>query len=237
MNFFEWLHSNPYKDGLEGKIKTLEDLSDEELEAHLQISKYGNLQLTDAIRPNIDAVLKEGYKIDSYKDESEGTETPVIMAAASRDKIFDLFRELSDELGWEVDVVLESSHQSIHKNRHTDLYGEGMDNPVLQSTLIDYEDLLINDGCTGIAVVNPETPAEVQFDEHKLLIIYAEQLRAYEKILRRFGIRQDQSMKFITEDQHVHSSSDEYFEQFRELALKLTGDRGDDELRNLSLSQ
>ena len=34
--------------------------------------------------------------------------------------------------------------------------------PVLKSILWDFEDLLMNDGCTGIAVLNPGTP---QHDE------------------------------------------------------------------------
>ena len=64
---------------------------------------------------------------------------------------------------------------------HTDLYREHIDMPVLKSILCDYEELLINDGCTGIAVLNPGIPQEVQFDEHKLLIVYGNELKAYER--------------------------------------------------------
>ena len=49
--------------------------------------------------------------------------------------------------------------------------------PVLKSILWEYEDLLTNDGCTGLAVLNPGIPQEIQFDEHKLLIVYGDQLR------------------------------------------------------------
>ena len=48
--------------------------------------------------------------------------------------------------------------------------------PVLKSILYEYEELLTHDGCTGIAVLNPRVPLEVQFDEHKLLIVYGNNL-------------------------------------------------------------
>ncbi len=94
--------------------------------------------------------------------------------------------------------------------------------PVLKSILYDYEDLLLNDGCTGIAVLNPGTPQEVQFDEHKLLIVYGNDLSAVRtgSCSDRCVICNDQ-MKFITEAEHVHSSSDQYFDQFEELRMRL----------------
>ena len=104
---------------------------------------------------------------------------------------------------------------------YVDLYRELMDMPVLLSTLWDFEDLLTNDGCTGIAVLNPNLPQEVQFDEHKLLIVYGHTLRNYEQILENYGIRADEEMRFITEAEHVHSSSEEYAQQFEELKMRL----------------
>ena len=53
---------------------------------------------------------------------------------------------------------------------------------MLKSILWDYEDLLVNDGCTGIAVLNPGVPQEIQFDEHKLLIVYGDRLQEFESI-------------------------------------------------------
>ncbi len=142
------------------------------------------------------------------------------MAAASREKLFDMFMELIDPLGSEVDVVLETSHHRDSRG-HDDLYREHIDMPVLKSMLWDYEDLLLNDGCTGMAVLNPGVPQEVQFDEHKLLIVYGKKLSAFEEILRQHDLDCDDQMKFITEAEHVHSSSDEYFRQFEELRTRL----------------
>ncbi len=97
---------------------------------------------------------------------------------------------------------------------------------MLKSVLWDYEELLVNDGCTGIAVLNPGVPLEVQFDEHKLLIVYGNQLTDFESIYRDQGIRCDENLKFITEAEHVHSSSDTYAQQFDELKTRLGMDGG-----------
>jgi hypothetical protein len=110
---------------------------------------------------------------------------------------------------------------------HTDLYREHIDLPVLKSMLWDYEDLLLNDGCTGWRCSTPAIPQEVQFDEHKLLIVYGQPLRAYEAVFRRFGIHcNDEQMRFLTEAEHVHSSSDRYQQQFEELKTLLGMDCG-----------
>jgi hypothetical protein len=142
------------------------------------------------------------------------------MASASHETLFELFVELLEPLGNVVDVVLETSH-AREGNGHVDLYREHMDMPVLLSTLWDFEDLLTNDGCTGLAVLNPSIPQEIQFDEHKLLIVYGEDLSAYEKILGRYDIPCNDEMKFITEAEHVHSSSDEYLQEFEKLKTRL----------------
>ena len=107
-----------------------------------------------------------------------------------------------------------------------DLYRENIDMPVLKSILFEYEEMLVNDGCTGIAVLNPGIPQEVQFDEHKLLIVYGKPLAAYEEVFEKFGVRRDSEIKFVTEAEHVHSSSDKYAQRFEELTMSLGMDGG-----------
>lgn len=201
---------------------SFEHLSTEELEAHLGVRRYGSFLLTEAVRPSYDlkVIPRQGYRHDAYHDTDSNTKLPVIMAAASHENLFELFIEMLEPLGNVVDVVLETSHNRDNSG-HVDLYREHMDMPVLLSTLWDFEDLLTNDGCTGIAVLNPSIPQEVQFDEHKLLIVYGEKLQAYEKILETYGVLSDDEIRFITEAEHVHSSSEQYAQQFEELKMRL----------------
>jgi hypothetical protein len=197
-------------------------LSEEELEAHLGVSRYGDFELSDAVRPSysLEVVPSAGYRHDVFRDDDNRTNVPVLMAAVTRPRIMESFVALIEPLGEVVDVVLETSHGN-ESHGHTDLYREHIDMPILQSTLWDFEDLLVNDGCTGIAVLNPSIPQEVQLDEHKLLIAYGKDLRAYEKILSATRLPCRENMRFITEAEHVHSTCERYVEQFEELKMRL----------------
>lgn len=199
-----------------------EQMTEADLEAHLQVTRYGDFQLTDAVRPSykLDVIPQQGYRYDSYRDSRTQARVPVLMAAASAEILFDLFLDLLDPLGDDVDVVLDTSHR-LRNSAPDDLYRENIDLPVLKSLLYDFEDLLLNDGCTGVAVLNSQSPQEVQFDEHKLLIIYGEPLFEFERTLRAHGLRRNDSLKFITEAAHVHSSHEEHAARFEELKLQL----------------
>lgn len=205
---------------------SFESISDADLADHLRVKQYDSFELTDAIRPALDLKIKpsQGYRHDVYIDEESGSKVPVVMAAATKEILFPLFMQLIQRLGSVVDVVLESSHNKTEEG-HVDLYREHIDMPVLTSVLWDFEDLLMNDGCTGIAVLNPNTPQEIQFEEHKLLIVYGSPLEPYEFTFEQNGVGENEKMRFISEAEHIHSSSEEYAERFFQLraALGLDG--------------
>jgi len=126
------------------------------------------------------------------------------MISASAEKLMDLFLDLLDPLGKTIDIVLETSHNS-EKYDHEDHYREHMDLSVFKSMCMDYEDLLLNDGFTGIAALNPQTPAEVQFDEHKILIIYAMDLSPFEAALKKHNIPHISDIRFTSDYYHIHN--------------------------------
>ena len=229
MGFLKRFFRNVFHEGAAPPAtnSSFERLSDEQLEQHLSVDRYGDFLLSQAVRPSFDlkVVPQPGYRHDSYHDPDSKSNVPVLMAAASAENLFDLFIELLDPLGGEVDVVLETSHNR-EGNGHVDLYREHIDLPVLKSMLYDFEDLLLNDGCTGLAILNPAVPQEVQFDEHKLLIVYGNPLRNFEQILKAHGLTRQEEMKFLTEAEHVHSSSETYQQQLEELKMRLGMDGG-----------
>jgi hypothetical protein len=181
------------------------------------------LALTQAVRPAKKPMfpLKEGYRIEIYKDPELGIRMPVLTAALSADKLFPVVFDLFKPLGEVVDFILESSHEisaasegAVVANtwERTDI-----DLPVLTSILCGYEDLLLNDGCTGIAVLNADRDYEVHFDEHKLLYLYGPDLKQFEAILQQHGIIREDDLIVVTEEEHIHSTSDEHYEQMLEL--------------------
>jgi hypothetical protein len=196
-------------------------VSRDSLATHLRVDRYGDFLLTDAIRPapHLPVVPREGFRLDVHRDDKAGLRVPVLAAAVSREKLFDLFLSLLEPLGAVVDVVLETSHHSKGAS-HTDLLREHIDLPVLLSHFCDHEDLLLNDGCAGVAVIATTAPMEVQFDEHKLLVVYAHDLEPFEEILRQAGVPRDDRLKLITEGEHLHSTEPRFLEGFERLCCR-----------------
>jgi len=223
MGFLKKFFRNVFHDNMPSETtSSFDHLTEEELSTHLGVRRYGRFELTDAVRPSYDlqVVPCQGFRHDVYRDDESNANVPVLMAAASREDVFETFMELLDPLGPVVDVVIETSHENAARS-HVDLYREHIDMPVLKSILWDFEDLLTNDGCTGIAVLNPGMPQEVQLDEHKLLIAYGDDLSEHEMTLRSRDLPCDDAMKFITEAEHVHSTSDHYLDKFEQLKMRL----------------
>lgn len=192
------------------------------LERHLARCRYGRFTLTGAIRPGwrLDITPQEGYRFDAYSDPRTGTRLPAIVASVSSERLFDAFLSLLEPLGDVCDVVLETSHSS-DASGHGDHVREGMERLVLESTLWDFEELLLDDGCTGIAVMHPELPMEVQLDEHKLIVVYAPSRAPFEAILDSFGIPRNDSIRFISQGEHLHTSHSRFARRFEELQTLL----------------
>ncbi len=205
-----------------GRPSSFHSASTAELEAHLHADRYGDFWLTEAIRPSLDLSVmpRAGYRRDLFRDPSSGHAIPVLAAAASREILFELFIDLLDPLGEQIDVVLESSHDPELED-HIDLYREAMDLVVFKSTLYDFQELLLKDGYTGVAAIQPRAPMEVQFDEHKLLFVYAQDLKPFEKILDSYGVPFTPDLKLISEAEHLHLTEDRFLEEFEELKYRL----------------
>ena len=197
-------------------------MNQKKLANHLEIDRYGDFWLTDAVRPSLDlqVVPRAGYRLDTYKDAKAGIEVPVLVAAISREQLFETFLDLLEPLGEIVDVILETSHHS-EGTAHDDLLREEIDLPIFKSHCYDFEDLLLNDGSTGVAVISSSGPMEVQFDEHKLLIVYARDLRPFAEILENIGIPRDDEMTIITEGEHLHSTEPHFLGQFDQFCYRL----------------
>jgi len=78
---------NPPAEPVSPWNSSFDKLSQEELEAHLQVARYGDFFLTDAVRPAYDlkVVPTQGYRCGVYRDDENHVQVPVLMAAASRE--------------------------------------------------------------------------------------------------------------------------------------------------------
>lgn len=191
-------------------------------DAHLLVERYGDFLLSGAVRPGpgVPVVPREGYRAAVYRDYRNGFRIPLLAAAVSREKLFDVFMALLEPMGEHLDVVLETSHRS-RGGKHRDLRRRGIDAPILASYCCEFEDLLINDGCTGIAVMSSSQAMEVQFDEHKVLTVYAASTKPFRRILRAHGVPRDDDMRLISEGEHLHSTEPHHYAEFRQFCHRL----------------
>ena len=188
------------------------------LETHLARRRYGRFMLTEAVRPSwqLEVIPQAGYRHDTYVDPRSGSCLPALIASVSSEKLFETFLCLLEPLGTSCDIVLETSHERKTLPRK-DFSRDGIERLVLESILWDFEDLLLNDGCTGIAVMHSELQMEVQLDEHKLLIVYAPSRAPFERILQEQGVDRHDRMRFISQGEHLHTSHTKYARRFAEL--------------------
>lgn len=166
--------------------------------------------------PGVAFTPREGYRKDRFDDPRSGLVVPALAVAAGADRLFDLFLALLEPLGSEVDVILESSHAAggpAPQQRRA-----GADLPVAASYLCEFENELREDGCAGVSVIGSRGPMEVQFDEHKTLIVYARNRRPFRDILRGFGLRRRDDLVLISEVRHVHRTTAAHVVAFRQLA-------------------
>lgn len=198
-------------------------MNPDRLSPPLHVNRYGDFTLTDAVRPGpgVPVLPREGYRIEVFRDRAAKVRMPVLSAAVSAERVFDAFLALIEPVGEVVDVVLESSHDRGSSEEHEDLRRSHIDLPVLMSHLCESEDLLTNDGCTGIAVLARNRPIEVQFDEHKLFHIYAPSLKPFQRVLRSFGLHRRKVLPLICEAEHFHHTTEDYADGFRQLCLRI----------------
>jgi hypothetical protein len=183
------------------------------------------MTLPRAVRPahGVHWEPHEGYRVRVFRDRRTGMKLPMLTAAVDRDRAFDTFLSLIDPLGPTVHCVLESSHGS-DCDQHRDFRRNHIDAAVLKSYLCEYEDLVMNDGCTGVAVLAVGKPVEVQFDEHKVLTVYAPDVTRFRRILKRLGLRRDKQLTVVAEAEHLHFSTTGYAETFGQLAMQMAAE-------------
>src|SRR5262249_4398485 len=126
MGCLKRIFRNVFQDGGPPHVaSSFERLSEDQLEAHLKVTRYGSFELTEAVRPSADlqVVPCQGYRHDCFIDDDTKVRVPVLMAAATKDEIFETFLELPDPLGFEGALALQASHNRDTKG-HVDLYRE-----------------------------------------------------------------------------------------------------------------
>ncbi|MFN7706724.1 MAG: hypothetical protein ACK5O5_00310, partial [bacterium] len=75
--------------------------------------------------------------------------------------------------------------------------------------------------CMGIAIITPRRPLEVKLEYHQELVAYGSPLAPFEKILIDHDVYPDPKIRFLSEAEHIHSSSDRMADEVEQLISKL----------------
>jgi len=176
-------------------------------------------EMTGACAPMKPTILKIGYRRTKWWEPSTGAWITALEVAEKTARSFELFLDLLEPLGDTVDVVVETSHH-LAEEEHVDHWRHEIDMPVLRSVLCEFEHLLVGDGGLGIAVLNPEAPLEVQFDNHKMIYCYGDR-EPFEKILDARGLGRFDELQTVADVEHYHWTTDEFERAAVELMTRL----------------
>ena len=182
-----------------------------------QLERQG-FQWSEAVSPLSGILFSpiEGYCYRRFRDRTTGQGGDCIAALVSKERLFDVFLELIDILGNEVTVVLENSY-GYDGDEHVDLYRRGIEAIVLKSALFEFEDLLLRDGFTGIAVLSPKLMMEVQWDEHKSFVCYGSQLKKFSEVLNGCLVERVEKQQLVLDVPHSHFSSESHKDEFERM--------------------
>jgi len=165
----------------------------------------------------------EGYAQDEWEGSEHWPRTPVLHIAATSEKIIDLFRELLDPLGDDVRVFLKTQHGCYgHKMRQA-MRGS-IERIVLESTILDYEDFLLHDGWSSIAVQDLASTIEVRLPQSKMMVVYARQCDPFVDTLHRFDLHRLPTCPDLLPGQYGCTSEKCFEDQFEEICSDLEAD-------------
>jgi hypothetical protein len=161
---------------------------------------------------------QQGYRLAVFQGAT--LRMPMLSAAVSAEHLFEVFLELVSLIGDYVDIVVESTH-GLEWGQSRLWRREGIEQIVLSSHLCAFEQLLMHDGCTAIAVINRRRPAELQLDEHKLVHVYSPHLRPFRRCLNWWGIPRCRRLPLICEADHIHQTQPQFAHKLTSLLYSL----------------
>lgn len=164
------------------------------------LESLGGFRFAKAIRPDpmVAQAPVEGYRVELAEDGLWR-----IIASASAEKLLPLLLESTSCLSPHVFAVIEDAWTSGGAE-YDEYFSPELDNCVLQSYLLEFETLLLDDGCLGVSIYDKSVADEIRLDVHKNLQILTEDIERYAPILASHGLSHRPSLRLISEHPHYH---------------------------------
>lgn len=172
-----------------------------------------HFELTDAV--SLDSsrdTLRSGYKLGVREAIESDLDAPYpLIVAQSKERIMPtLYRliEVAHQESSEVQFFVDSFTREDH-NARTSLWTPEVSLVQVKKMLKQFEDLILNEGLHAYALRTPSGELEIQLDDHKLILIYAESDALVAKLaclLEDMGLTNDPILPLIIEKDHTHHS-------------------------------
>lgn len=172
----------------------------------------GNIRVPSSL------VLPEGYVRTT---ERQGPAVIVrLTVATTAEKLLELLLEALAFMGDDIKIVIQSTREHCMRGFET-----AFPDPVMiESAFRTYDDVLLGDAYTGVAIVDEIAPAEIRLDEHKTLVVH--NAPRFERFLRAQQIPTRETMPFVADVTHDHLADPELDERFDTLLTDIGADGG-----------
>jgi len=185
------------------------------LEHYCRKSIFGEFRFSPALRPDIlkPMVPREGFIVAAPGPEADEQDL-CVQCAVDSDRLLDVFFSLVGLLPEDISMV---SEELAEGGKPQSFQNDRVEKVVAVSRMLDFEDVLLGDGFSGVGFFSDETDEEVFLDEHRLIYIYAQDNGKFLRALREFGLRELRRAAFISEHAHMHFRAARLAERHAEL--------------------
>jgi hypothetical protein len=175
-------------------------ITNEMIQEAMNNRKFGEFTLAPAVVffKDGDVVPSKGYKIDKLPISNGITPPFRMLISASAEDLLDIFDDFIALLGENCSVAVEDFRTNT--GDRVDYFAFYKETFIVRSILLDFDDLLLNDGFVGLSIWNEIAQAEVQLTMHKILQVYAKNIVPFQQTLTGYGIPENPDLRFFFED-------------------------------------
>jgi len=197
--------------------------TDNEIQEAFENKIFGDFKLSNAVVffKNQNVVPKEGFRIFT-NDETAESGIKQVLISVSAEKIFDIFDELLKTLGDTFHFVVDDFRSE--NGEYSGNYGYNKDAFIVRSLLIDYEDLVVNNGFVAFAAFNPELQTEVHLLREKVISVVTKDIYRFVSVLIDNEIDEKSDLGFVWDGNYLLFSQQAEEELFDPLISALNVD-------------
>jgi len=172
------------------------------LQHYYHKSVFDGFRFPSGVRPDMlrPFAAREAYEISEERDEESG-DGFVVACSVAAPRLMDVLLGLVALLPSNLSMVLE---ELIEDGKPRTFQNDRVEGVVAASRLLDYEDVLLGDGFSGIGLFSEDTREEVFVDEHKIICAYAPATEEFEEVLDQFGLERRERVPLVNEQTHFH---------------------------------